>query len=136
MQQLTKIQITTRDDLAEAIRHARAALDDTIRTYNDAVTSAYADVESAASAYNDAVADIVAWRDEIVEAMDAYVEGRDDEWARSDAADTFDAWRSPFEGLDAEEYEVCEPDQLDEIAADVAEELLALPTALPTAVTS
>jgi hypothetical protein len=40
MKQLTKIQITTRDDLAEAIRHARAALDDTIRTYNDAVTSA------------------------------------------------------------------------------------------------
>jgi len=130
MKQLTKIQLSERDTLAERLKELRAILDDAITECNSAMADAYAKVEEAASEYNEAISDVVTWRDALVEQMDEYASDRSDKWQESAAADTYGEWKDAFESLEAEEYEASEPDQLDEVATDVAEELLALPTAV------
>jgi phage/plasmid-associated DNA primase len=130
MKQLTKIQTAERDTLAERLKELHATLNDAITACNAAMADAYAQVEEAASEYNEAISDVVTWRDALVEQMDGYASDRSDKWQESDAAATYGEWKDAFESLEAEEYEASEPDALDEIATDVAEELLALPTAV------
>lgn len=78
---------------AEAVRAAVAAVNAEIG----------AKLNPAIDAYNAALSDAEQFKDEIAGEMDSYMDDRSDNWRNGDAGQTYDSWKSEWEGFDATE---------------------------------
>ena len=103
MRKLNKEQLDARDALQLRLVEAHAAL------------------EAAVNAYNEIIDEATTWRDDICTAIDDYVDARSEKWAESDAAQSYDEWKSTFEDLCLDPVEAPEAVSLADISEAVGQ---------------
>jgi len=103
MKKLNKDQIAARDAHSTAINDAHSDLDDAINRFNALVEEAKGTVESATETYNQALDNARTFCAEIVSLMEDYEGERSDKWHESDAASSFQDWKSEWESIDLDQ---------------------------------
>lgn len=95
------------------VEEAHAAMREAIEAYNAKI-----------SAFNEAVDDARSFADDIVREIEEYVGERSEKWQQSDAAPSYEEWRSAWENWGSERLEEAEvPDAPDDAVIGELEEL-------------
>jgi uncharacterized coiled-coil DUF342 family protein len=109
MKKLTKEQSKRR----EAIVASGNAIKSEVADAWSALAERIADFNEVLGRFNAAVDEAIEFRDEIVGAIEEYVDERSERWQESDAASSYEDWKQQWEGVEIESVE--------EIAADEPE---------------
>lgn len=113
MNKISKDQSTHHTHVSQALNAAREALTTAVEAFNTKRAEAFAEVTTAAEKLNTELNAARELRDEVVSDMEGYTSDRSEKWAESEAASAFADWQSAWEGLDLDDVEVDEPEDLE-----------------------
>jgi DNA anti-recombination protein RmuC len=122
MKALSKSDITERDTIDAKINEKASFLKTAIETFNEAVATAWKDVEAARVEYNEALTEGNDWMSQRLADMEAYQGERSDKWQESDAGSAYQSWIDEY-NAELDELELDEPSEVDE--PDITESPLA-----------
>jgi Zn-dependent M32 family carboxypeptidase len=114
MKKLSKEQAKRHSDIAAEVIANKEKLTEAIAKYNAARADAFAEVTSAVEALNAELNNARELRDEIVSDMENYTSERSEKWAEGEAASTFADWQGAWEGLELDDIEVDEPEDIED----------------------
>jgi len=126
MKKLTKTQEKEKADLSSELFDAHAEVEAAINKFNAALDAAKEEVETAVNAYNEKLSGARTFCEQLVSDMENYEGERSDKWLESDAASAFQDWKSEWEQIELDDFEVEFPEPL-EVPENPQEALDALP---------
>lgn len=152
MKKLDKTSIAQRDEISGRFSTAFDELNQAVQAFNDKMGEAWARVTAALdeynstldeawgglngvepllTAYNEVIADANAWKADIAQEIQDYIDERSDKWREGEVCARYEAWKEPYdEELQEieierpEDLELEEPDSLDWGGVDEAQEAL------------
>ncbi len=119
MNKISKTQSARHTTVSQALDASREALTKAIDDFNAKRAEAFAEVTTAIEKLNANLNEARELRDEIVSDMENYTGERSEKWAESEAASTFADWQSAWEGLELDDVEIDEPEDVETPDVDV-----------------
>lgn len=113
MKKLNKEQQKRLEELNGNAQVLAAELDETIKTFNTTLEEQRDFLQAALDRYNEKRVEIGEFRDEIVIAIEEYVDERSEKWQESEAAGRYETWKSMWEELEVDEVELELPEDID-----------------------
>ena len=113
MKRLSKTQQKEKEKHSSDLFDAHTALEEAINKYNTTIEAAKGEVEKAANDFNEKLGAARTFCEEIVSEMDGYESERSDKWQESDAASSFQDWKSEWEGISIDDFEPDFPDAME-----------------------
>lgn len=128
MKGLTKEQRERLDAIVASLEDKFNKLTAAVDEYNDALSTMWGEVERAQRDYNEAVSDAIDFRDEIVGEVETYMGERSEKWQEGERAESYENFKSEWEGVDLSESEMSAQDDLDVDVNNAGDGLGNLPT--------
>lgn len=123
MKILSMAQIEKRREVVEGLRSAVESVNEAIEEFNEAAEKAFGAVASSVSEYNEALRAAVDFVEEVTSDAKCYFDERSEAWQEGEVGRQYQDWISEWENLNLEEMEVDQPDNLDEVTDDLAQEI-------------
>ena len=112
MKKLSKDDLKAREEAVKKLTEAFNALSEAVDAYNDNLATEWESVAHAQEQYNDALTQAQEWRDGIVSQMEDYMGERSEKWREGEAAESYEAWKDQYEGVEFTESNLNQPDDL------------------------
>jgi len=121
---LGKEQNEQRDTLATRIQEEREALDTAVTAFNDAMTTARADLQEKIDAYNEVLAEAKSFVDDVAQNWENDFEEKSERWQEGEKGEAVRAMIEAWQNADLEEVSVDMPDEEVSFDAEMHDELL------------
>lgn len=113
MKKLTKTQEKEKAEHSSNLFDAHSAVEEAINKYNAILEAAKEDVEIAVNDFNEKLSGARTFCEQLVSDMENYEGERSDKWQESDAASSFQDWKSEWENIQLDDFEVDFPEPLE-----------------------
>jgi hypothetical protein len=121
---LGKEQTAARDTLATRLQEEREALDTAVTAFNDAMTTARADLQEKIDAYNEVLAEAKSFVDDVAQNWQNDFEEKSERWQEGEKGEAVAAMIEAWQNADLEEVSVDMPDEEVSFDAEMHDELL------------
>ena len=112
MRRLTVNDVKQKETLAQKLDGAREKLEAVAAEYNTAIRELWGPVEDAVTAYNDAREEVNDFCGGICDDIENYTSERAESWQESNAATSYDEWKSMWDE-EIDELQIDEPDDIE-----------------------
>lgn len=110
MKRLTSRDIARRDDLIKLLNEAK----EKVELAHAEVERVINDANEVISSYNDQLAEVEGFKDDMMNAMQEYMDERSDRWCDTEAGQNYSSWKDEWDLLDVDQLEMLDiPDMPD-----------------------
>lgn len=123
---LSKQDVERRDEYVKELRAAADVVEDAINVFNASMRDSWETAKQAIGKYNEIIAGVAGWRDDLVNQLESDIEEKSERWQDSEKGQSANDWKSEWENLDLETYDIDMPDEVESETLSHADDLEAV----------